>query len=188
MNFFITLAKEAVEKYIDEEKIISPSENLPAEFFKKKAGVFVTIEKNGQVRGCIGTYLATKENIAREIISNAVAAAEDYRFGLIQKEELPHLAYAVYVLSKPELVKDISKLDPKKFGIIVKSQGFVSGSDVIFNTAPKFYQKTGLLLPGLKGINATEEQISIACQKGEINPAKEKIFIYRFTVEKHHEK
>ena len=57
------------------------------------------------------------------------------------------------------------------------------GIDVVFNghTVPK----SGLLLPNLDGIDTAEQQIAIACQKGEINPEKEKIFIYRFTVEKH---
>ena len=44
--------------------------------------------------------------------------------------------------------------------------------------------KAGLLLPDLEGIDTIEKQISIACQKGGINPEKEKIIIYRFSVEK----
>ena len=49
MNQYILLAKKAVEKYITEGKIISPSEDLPNEFFKKKSGTFVTIKKNGKL-------------------------------------------------------------------------------------------------------------------------------------------
>jgi len=151
---------------------------LPEEFFKRKAGVFVTIYTKYQIqntkyelRGCIGTYLPTKENIAEEIIHNAIAVAtEDYRFGPIQKEELPYLSYTVYILSQPELVKDIKELNPKNFGIIVKT------AEMPF--------KSGLLLPDLEGVDTIEQQISIACQKGGIEPATEKIIIYKFTVEK----
>jgi len=48
--------------------------------------------------------------------------------------------------------------------------------------------KSGLLLPDLDGVDTVEQQISIVCQKGGINPAIEKILIYRFTVEKYEEK
>jgi len=186
MNPLVNLAKLAVENYIKEGKIISTPEDLPKEFLNRRAGTFVTIEKNSELRGCVGTYLPTRKNIAEEIIYNAIAAAtEDYRFGPLQPSELPHLSYTVYILSEPELIKDIFELNPKKFGIIVRSQRFVAGSDVLFNTAPKSYEKTGLLLPDLEGVDTIEEQISIACQKGDINPKIDKIIIYRFTVEKY---
>lgn len=152
-----------------ENKIVKPPENLPEEFLNKKSGVFVTIEKQGKLRGCIGTYLPARENVAKEIISNAIGAStEDYRFGLINKEELPYLSYTVYILSEPELVKDIKELDPKKYGIIIKSG-----------------LKSGLLLPDLGGVDTIEKQVSITCQKGRINPEIENIIIYKFTAEKH---
>ena len=112
---YTELAKAAVESYINEIKTIPPPENLE-ENFKRRAGVFVTIEKNGELKGCIGTYLPLRQNIAEEIIHNAIfAASEDYRFGPIQKKELPYLSYTVYILNEPELVliKEVS--DPPKF-------------------------------------------------------------------------
>jgi len=180
----VDLAKKAVENYISESKIISPPSKLPEEFLNKKSGTFVTIKKNDELRGCIGTYLPTKKNIVKEVIDNAIAAAtEDYRFGPIQKEELPYLSYTVYILNEPELVKDIKELDPKKYGIIVKTVPISSSGDVVFDG--HFVAKTGLLLPDLEGIDTIEKQISIACQKGGIDPAREKILIYKFTVEKY---
>jgi uncharacterized protein (TIGR00296 family) len=148
----------------------------------------VTIEKNGELRGCIGTYLPTKENIAKEIIHNAIAAAtEDYRFDSVREEELPHLSCTVYILSEPELVKDVSELDSKKFGVIVKTVPitFPDRTDVVFDGHAPY--KTGLLLPDLERVNTVEQQITIACQKGGIDLSQEKIFIYRFTVERHKE-
>lgn len=186
MNPYAELAKKAVESYVENGKIIAPDKELPKEMLEKKSGTFVTIEKNGGLRGCIGTYLPTKENVAQEIIHNAIASAtEDYRFGPIQKEELPHLSYTVYLLEKPELVKDIKELNPKKYGIIVKTTPitYPDGSDVVFNG--HFVPKSALLLPDLEGIDTIEKQISIACQKGRIDPSKEKIIIYKFKVEKH---
>lgn len=172
MNPYTELAKKAVENYIKNKKIISPPKDLPEEFFKKRAGIFVTIKKNGNLRGCIGTYLPTKTNIAQEIIQNAISTAtKDWRFEPLTEDELPHLSYTVYILSKPEPVKDLKELDPKKYGIIVKTSF-----------------KIGLLLPDLEGVDTAKKQISIACQKAGIDPLKEKIIIYRFTVEKYDSK
>lgn len=188
MTSYTNLAKKAVESYVENGKVIEVPIDLPKEMLERRAGTFVTIEKQGQLRGCIGTYLPTKENVAQEIIHNAMAAAsEDYRFGLVQKEELPLLSYTVYILSPPELVKDTKELNPKKYGIIVKTSPitFPNGTDVVFNG--HFVAKSALLLPDLEGIETIDQQIDIACRKGGIDPKEEGILIYRFTVEKHAE-
>jgi len=184
MHSLVNLAKKSIENFIKEGKIISLTEDLSEEFLNQKAGTFVTIEKNEELRGCIGTYLPLRENIAEEVIYNAIAAAtEDYRFGPISKEELPDLSYTVYILSEPELIKNIKELDPKKYGIIVKTVPLSASGDVVFNG--HFVAKSGLLLPDLEGVDTIEQQISIACQKGGIDPLQEKILIYKFTVEKY---
>jgi len=194
MNSLVLLAKLAVETYVKEAKVIEVPEDLSGEFsqaditdlLKKRAGTFVTVKKDGELRGCIGTYLPTRVNIAEEVIRNAVAAAsEDYRFGQIQAEELPYLSYAVYILSEPEPVEGIKELDPKKYGVIVKTGPFTFPNQeaVVFDGTVPY--KTGLLLPDLEGIDRPEQQLAIACQKGGINPEEEKIFIYKFTVDKY---
>jgi len=186
MNPLVLLAKSAVENYIKKKKIIPLPNDLPEEFLTRKAGTFVTIMKDGELRGCIGTYLPLRKNIAEEIIHNAIAAAtEDYRFGSVREEELPHFSYTAYILNEPELVKGLKELNPKKYGIVVKTMPITSpdSTDVVFNG--HFVAKTGLLLPDLDGVDTIEKQISIACQKGGIDPTQEKIFIYKFTVEKY---
>ncbi|MBU3934848.1 AmmeMemoRadiSam system protein A [Patescibacteria group bacterium] len=186
MNAYILLAKSAVENYIKENKTINPAKDLPKDLLEKKAGVFVTIKKSGQLRGCIGTYLPAKENIAKEIIANAIAAAaKDYRFPPIQKNDLLFLSYEVYILSKPKPVKNIKDLDPKKYGLIIKSQPSVFSQKAKTALDSRLYSKTGLLLPDLEGIDTTEQQISIACQKGGIDPVKENILIYRFSAKRY---
>lgn len=188
----VELAKLAVENYIKEGKIISPPDGCPEEFVSRKAGTFVTIEKQlttndkRQLRGCIGTYLPTKENVAEEVISNAImSATEDYRFGPVLEEELSALSYTVYILNEPELIKDIKELNPKKYGVIVKTIPIIGPdkTDVVFDG--HIPHKSGLLLPDLEGINTPEEQVLIACQKGGIDPSKEKIIIYRFSATKY---
>ncbi|GAH30881.1 unnamed protein product, partial [marine sediment metagenome] len=112
----------------------------------------------------------------------------------------PRLSYTVYILSEPELVKNIKDLDPKKYGIIIKTVpithpsvakggderkfiDYPNSTDVVFNGHLPL--KSGLLLPDLEGIETIEKQISITCQKGGIEPTEEKILIYRFTAEKY---
>ena len=165
---YVKLARETIENYIKQRKIISPPPNLPEEMINQRAGVFVSLKKFGDLRGCIGTFMPTQENIAQEIIKNAISAAvDDPRFSPVNVSELEDLSISVDVLSAPEEVKDISQLDPKKYGVIVSS-GY----------------KKGLLLPDLEGVDTVEYQIDIAKRKAGIYP-DEKVKLYRFEVKRY---
>jgi len=164
---YVKLARETIENYIKQGKIITPPLGLPEEMINQKAGVFVSLKKFGDLRGCIGTFMPTQENIAQEIIKNAISAAvDDPRFSPVNFSELEDLSISVDVLSAPEEVKDISQLDPKKYGVIVSS-GY----------------KKGLLLPDLEGVDTVEYQIDIAKRKAGIYPG-EKVKLYRFEVKR----
>jgi len=165
---YARLARETIENYIKYRKIISPPKDLPEEMINQKAGVFVSLKKNGNLRGCIGTFMPTQENIAQEIIKNAISAAVgDPRFSPVTASELGGLTISVDVLSPPGEISDISELDPKKYGVIVSS-GY----------------KKGLLLPGLEGVDTVEYQIDIAKRKAGIYP-DEKVKLYRFEVKRY---
>ncbi|MCK5459994.1 AmmeMemoRadiSam system protein A [Candidatus Parcubacteria bacterium] len=170
MDKYVKLAKKAAEEYIKNKKIIALPTDLPSEFYRKTAGIFVTIHNQDELRGCIGTCLPAKDNIGQEIIDNAVSAcSSDYRFYQITEDELQNLKYEVSVLSEPRLIGDIKKHNPKKCGIIAECGD----------------GRAGLLLPDLDGIDSADQQIEIACKKGEINPQAGDIKLYCFTVEKH---
>ena len=186
MNYYLLLAKKAVESFIKEGKIIDCPNDLPKEFFERKAGVFVTIIKNGQVRGETGTYLPTRPTMAEEIISSAIrATTKDNCLKIIQINELNFLNYIVSILSYPQLVKDFQELDHQKFGLIIKTKPFLFPNQENVSFKNNVPYKVGFLLPQTEGINSVKEQISLACQEGKINPKKEQIFIYKFTVERH---
>ncbi len=170
MHPLTKIAKLAVEIYVQEGKMIFPPRDIPAEFLNNQAGVFVTITKKGELRGCIGTYAPAQENIASEVVQNAIdAAVNDPRFEPVSVNELPDLFYEIYILEEPEQITSFKDLDPKKFGVIVASAG---------------KRKSGLLLPGLEGITTAEQQLAIACQKAGIDPRKEKLAVYRFRARK----
>lgn len=164
----VNLAKNSIENYILKNEVIDVPNTASDEITQNKAGVFVSIHKFGELRGCIGTFLPVTDSIAEEIIRNAIAAStEDPRFDKIIEEELKYLEINVDVLNKPVEVKSIDELDVKKYGIIVHS-GF----------------KRGLLLPDIEGVDTVEEQISIARRKGNIGP-NEEIIIEKFEVIRH---
>lgn len=170
MHYLVKLAKNAVETYIKKEETVSPPEELPDKFLNKKAGTFVTLKKEGELRACIGTSLPVQDNIAEEVIHNAISAAtKDTRFGAVRQEELSKLSYEVYVLQKPVTVEDIDELEPEKFGVIVKSIDS---------------NKSALLLPDLEGIDSIEKQFLVVCRKAGINPKQERIQLLKFKAEK----
>jgi len=161
------LARETVETYVREGKKPAPPEELTPEM-REKAGVFVSIHKLGALRGCIGTFEAQEENVAGEIITNAVSSAtRDPRFPPIAPDELKNLDYSVDVLTRPEPVEDESQLDPRKYGVIVEA-GW----------------RRGLLLPDLEGVDTAAYQIDICRQKGGISP-DEPVKLYRFEVKRY---
>jgi len=170
MHLLAKLAQTAVEIYVKEGKMIFPPQNIPEKFLTQQAGVFVTITKNSELRGCIGTYAPAQESIALEVVHNAIdAAVNDPRFEPVSATELPDLSYEIYILEEPKQITSIKDLDPKIYGVIVVSAG---------------KRKSGLLLPGLKSIDTVEQQLAIACQKAGIDPKKEKLVVYRFRAEK----
>jgi AmmeMemoRadiSam system protein A len=167
MHRLVELAKETVEAYVRSRQETPPPKELTPEM-TAKAGVFVSLKKKGNLRGCIGTFMPCTENVAHEIIKNAISAAtQDPRFDPVEEDELKDLEYSVDVLSPPEKVSDISELDPKKYGVIV-----THGS------------RKGLLLPDLEGVSSIEEQLRIAKMKAWIGP-DEKVNVFRFTVSRY---
>jgi len=174
MNPYVKLAKKSIETYFKTGKVMDIPDGLPKEMYQRKAGVFVTLWKreNGQkqLRGCIGTYLPTKPNIAQEIIENSLSAAlRDPRFVPLTKDELNLVSIEISILSPPKRIKSLDELDPKKYGIIVSTAD----------------GRKGLLLPDVEDVDEVEKQISIAAQKGGIDPARDELIIYKFTVEKY---
>ena len=165
---YVRLARETVESWVLDRKTPGVPDWATAEMKQNRAGVFVSIHKDGKLRGCIGTFLPTRECIAKEIISNAVSAStRDPRFDPIGPEELKWLEINVDVLSTPEPIGSKEELDVKRYGVIVSS-----GS------------RRGLLLPDLDGVDTVDEQVDIARRKAGIRE-QDPITLERFEVVRH---
>ncbi|GAB4309843.1 MAG: hypothetical protein Kow0097_11150 [Candidatus Bipolaricaulota bacterium] len=164
---YVALARSAIAAYVSEGRRISTPPDLPPELTSLRRGVFVSIKKGGALRGCIGTYEPSEDNLAEEVIANAIrAATQDPRFPPVRAEELPQLDVSVDVLSPIEPCT-AADLEPKRYGVIVES-GW----------------RRGLLLPDLPTVNTVEEQLRIARMKAGLSP-DEPCRLWRFTVERH---
>ena len=164
---YVELARKTIENYIKEKKKIDPPQT---DKFKTRAGTFVSIKKNGRLRGCIGTIEPTRPFLGQEIIENAISAStRDPRFQPITEDELEHINISVDILGEPEKIEDTSELDPQEYGVIVKNNS-----------------RTGLLLPNLEGVDSVDRQLEIARKKAGISP-KEDYQIFRFKVDRYEE-
>jgi len=165
----VQLARKTIDTYIREERVLELPEELTPEM-KARAGVFVSLHKRGELRGCIGTFNPTQANVAQEIIHNAIeSATRDPRFPPVTEAELPELEISVDVLTEPKPVASPKELDAKKYGVVVRDRS----------------NRRGLLLPDLPGVDTPEQQIEICCQKAWIEPG-EPVQLYRFEVKRYH--
>ena len=165
---WVALAWRSVENWVLNRKVMDVPEGLPEALAQGRAGAFVSIHKQGRLRGCIGTIAPTRNSLAEEIIHNAVSAcSRDPRFAPVRADELKWLEINVDVLGAPEDIASEAELDVKRYGVIV-SRG----------------SRRGLLLPDLEGVDTVRQQVDIARQKAGIGPT-ERVELQRFEVVRH---
>jgi len=166
---YVKWAIKAIETYVLSEMKAQPSSDLPEDLFARTAACFVSLHTiSGELRGCIGTTEPVYKSLCEEILENAISAAtKDPRFPPLSKNELDSIKVNVDILSSLEKTDSASSLNPKIYGVIVKS-GW----------------KKGVLLPDLEGVDTVEQQLRIAKLKAGIL-GNEKIELYRFTVQRY---
>jgi AmmeMemoRadiSam system protein A len=166
---WVRLARASVEAWILRRERLGLPEGLPEELLTRRAGAFVSLHRNGRLRGCIGTIQPTRRSVAEEILQNAVSAcSRDPRFPPVTEEELSSLEISVDVLGDLEPIDSPEELDVKRYGVVVSCG-----------------HKRGLLLPNLDGVDTVEDQIRIARQKGGIRES-EPYQLERFEVVRHY--
>jgi len=175
-KILLRLARKAIERYLEkiEEGIIVPPHEIIEEKISEKVkrgekseeeisisdeilkelddekGVFVTLRKNGEVRGCIGTLKEDKLWI--QVQKYAVFSAfNDPRFPPLKKDELPQIKIEISVIEKIEDVKDVSEIKLGEHGIILDMGG-----------------KGGILLPEVAiehNVKTPEDFLDMLCKK-----------------------
>ena len=172
----VKIARRAIETYLETGDKIEPPENL-AEEFREDRGVFVTLNKDGSLRGCIGRPLPRQTMINGLIDSAISAATRDPRFPSMDSEELDDVTVEVSILTVPEGIEikngeDCSKkIEIGRDGLIVKK-----GS------------REGLLLPQVPlGKDWDEKEfLSQTCVKAGLSPKSwemEDVEIERFSAQ-----
>ena len=172
----VSLARLSLETFVRSGGIRVRVNDLPdgrtlsPELLQRRAGCFVSLKIDGELRGCIGTILPTRSSLAEEICANVVSAGRrDSRFSPVQADELDELVYDVDVLTEPEPIASEAELDVRRYGVIVSTAD----------------GRRGLLLPDLDGVDTVDEQVRIAAQKGGIDLFGDDYRLERFQVERH---
>jgi len=120
----LNLARKTIESYLKEGKIPSWEINEPQLLEKK--GAFVTLKKQGELRGCIGRIYA-ESPLYQTVQEMAIEASlNDPRFFPLRLEELPEIEIEISVLSELKKIENIEEIEVGKHGILMR-RGFNSG-------------------------------------------------------------
>ncbi|MDH3361992.1 MAG: TIGR00296 family protein [Nitrosopumilus sp.] len=150
----VKIARKAVTELLENNSKIS--EEIFNSKFNFTSGVFVTLNKQGSLRGCIGYPLPIKK-LSEGLIDAAISAAtHDTRFNPVTADELDKIIFEVTVLTPPVEIK-VEKSSEYLKEIKVGRDGLIVENE----------NKLGLLLPQVPteyGWN-TKEFLEYACQK-----------------------
>ena len=128
-NFVVETCKKSILSGLHQK--IPQCENTPA-VFNQAGACFVTLEKNGDLRGCIGSILAHRPLI-EDLVKNAQNSAfSDPRFQPLKKDEFKDLSIDVSLLSEPEKMNFenetdlLAQIKPFVDGLIIKDRNHQS--------------------------------------------------------------
>lgn len=113
----LEIARESVETYIKDGKMLKIEENDPE--LNKLLGAFVTLRKDGDLRGCIGVFTGdVSEPLYKVVLEMAISAAvNDPRFNPVTESELDKLDYEISVLSTLKKVGSWKDIEIGKHGV-----------------------------------------------------------------------
>jgi len=159
-EFLVKTARKAIENYLANGERLKIDAD---EKFKKKLGIFVTLESHPQkeLRGCIGYPYPTEPLITALTNAAISAAVHDPRFPPVSKEEIERLVVEITVLTEP---KEIEIKDRKEMPSRVK----VGKHGLIIEYGPF----SGLLLPQVAVDYhwSAEEFLAEVCWKAGLSP------------------
>ena len=123
-KILLKLARESLEASVKREKMLELQ--IEDDILMEKRGAFVTLTKNGKLRGCIGMILS-EEPLAITIVEMAKSAAlDDPRFPDVSVDELKDIKIEISALTPMQQIKDVNEIVVGKHGIYIK-QGWHSG-------------------------------------------------------------
>ena len=121
----LNIARASVENYICSGS--ATEFNIGDDLLKARQGAFVTLHKDGKLRGCIGQIIPSKKPLWQVVHDMAIAAAiKDNRFSPVSAEDLEKLKYEISVLSVPRKINNWQDIELGKHGVIIR-KGLRSG-------------------------------------------------------------
>jgi AmmeMemoRadiSam system protein A len=129
-HYLLSLTRRTIEKYLQTQEILQIDKNNLESIFLTRKATFVTLEKNNELRGCMGE-LEPQKPLYESIINNSLASAFlDPRFPPLDKTELKGIIIEISVLSplkKVPIFKNsedlLNYLTQKKPGLFIKKNG-----------------------------------------------------------------
>ena len=119
----LKIARDTLEEYLKTGDL--PEFTVNSEKLKEVRGAFVTLHKNGELRGCIGNYGV--EPLYQTVMNMAISAAvHDNRFPKLTLAELDEIDIEISALSPLKNVESVDDIELGKHGVIIK-QGFKQG-------------------------------------------------------------
>ena len=118
------IAQSTIERRLKREQ--APRLDAPTETLKEKRGAFVSLHKQGQLRGCIGQIHPSQPLYQTVERMAAAAAFEDPRFSPLKLNELKDLDLEISVLTPLQRMKDLKEIEVGKHGLYIK-KGFNAG-------------------------------------------------------------
>ncbi len=124
-EILVRTARSAVTEYLKTKKRLTLLEDFKSKF-SYNSGVFVTLNKAEDLRGCIG-FPTPERKLYQSLVDAAIASAtEDPRFPPVRYEELSDISFEITVLTPPEEISVENTLEyPTKIrvgrdGLIVR--------------------------------------------------------------------
>lgn len=120
----LQIARQSIKTYLEKKEHFKPQTNDSA--LLEKYGAFVTLTKNGDLRGCIGRIVGDMPLI--EVIAGMAieAVVGDPRFTPVTKDELDKLEIEISVLSPLKKIDDVNLIEVGIHGLLIR-KGFNSG-------------------------------------------------------------
>ncbi|KPJ66373.1 hypothetical protein AMJ44_08430 [candidate division WOR-1 bacterium DG_54_3] len=113
----LMIARKTLESYLSKKKV--PEFKVPKGTLMERRGAFVTLTKDGKLRGCIG-YIQPIKPLAEAVQDMAIAAAtRDTRFPSVIRSELPEIEIEISVLSKLQKVNNIDEIKIGRDGLYI---------------------------------------------------------------------
>ncbi|MCP5002815.1 MAG: AmmeMemoRadiSam system protein B [Planctomycetes bacterium] len=118
----LKVARETLDTYIKEKRLpdLKSEKYTLTQKLREKRGVFVTLNKNGNLRGCIG-HIIPKKSLISAVMDNTVSSStNDMRFSRVNEDELKEIEIDISVLSSIRKIKTPEDFILGKHGIIIR--------------------------------------------------------------------